>query len=162
MLESIQTLANTFFNNLEIDYSELVVTEEDKNIYQISIKSNDSSLLIGPAWKNLETITHLLKLLIVKSSQWRINIHLEVNDYLKQKEQKLFHFIQWKIDQVKSSGEDTILPFLTAYERKKVHGYVTSKTESVYTESKGEGHDRRIYLCKQKEKLTIDIDGDDI
>ncbi len=162
MLEEIQKLTLTFFEKLGADFSDLETIEEAKNIYRISLKSEDSHLLIGPHGKNLGTITHLLKLLIAKKSQEHINIHVEVNDYLEQKDAKLLSFIQKKIDYVKSSGKEVILPFFTAYERKKVHSFVWEKWGNVFTQSIWEGKDRKIHLCKKDEKMTIDIDGDDI
>lgn len=54
-----------------------------------------------------------------------IIIHLEVNDYLQNKEQKLFDMIRSKIDYVKKAGGEYRLPYLSAYERKKVHAFVS-------------------------------------
>lgn len=124
MLESIQQICNNFFEKLGVNYSDLEVIQETDNIYRISLKSEDSHLLIGPHGKNLEVITHLLKLINHKNSQEYINVHVEVNDYLEKKDEKLYSFIQTKIDYVKSSGKEIILPFFNAYERKKVHSYV--------------------------------------
>ncbi len=162
MQESIQVLTKDFFEKLWVDYSELKVQEEAENIFRISLKSDDSHLLIGPHGKNLEVLTHLLKLLIAKLSENYINIHVEVNDYLEKKDEKLLAFIKSKIDYVKSSGKEVILPFFTAYERKKVHSFVGEVWWNVYTQSQWEGKDRRIHLCKKDVKMTIDIDGDDI
>lgn len=162
MPESIQVISESFFEKLWADYSELKVKQEWENIFRISLKSDDSHLLIGPHGKNLEIITHLLKLLIAKVSEGHINLHVEVNDYLEKKDEKLLGFIQSKINFVKSSGKEVILPFFTAYERKKVHSFVSENGGNVYTQSIGEGRERRIHLCKKDEKMTIDLDGDDI
>ena len=162
MLETIKTLSNDFFQKLGVDYSELHVTQEAENIFRIKLKSEDSHLLIGPHGKNLEVITHLLRLLGAKLSESYINIHVEVNDYLEKKDEKLLLFIRSKIDFVKRSGKEIVLPFFTAYERKKVHSFVSETGEWVYTQSQWEGRDRRIHLCKKSTKMTIDIDGDDI
>lgn len=162
MLEKIQTITNTFFEKLWTDYSNITITQEATNIYKISLKSEDSHLLIGPHGKNLETLTHLLKLMIAKLSKEYINIHLEINDYLEKKDQKLLSFISAKVDYVKKSGKEIVLPFLTAYERKKVHSYVSENGGNIFTQSQWEGKERRIHLCKKDEKMTIDIDGDDI
>lgn len=162
MLESIQKISEDFFEKLWADYSELSIKEEWEHIFRISLKSDDSHLLIGPHGKNLEVITHLLKLLIAKLSESHINLHVEVNDYLEKKDEKLLGFIQSKIDFVKSSWKEVILPFFTAYERKKVHSYVSENGWNIYTQSMGEGRERRIHLCKKDEKMTIDLDGDDI
>ena len=103
MLETIENLCQDFFKKLTIDFSKITVETEAKNIYKISLKSEDSHLLIGPHGKNLETLTHLLKLIISRKLKEHINIHLEVNDYQQQKDEKLIQFIKSKITQVKES-----------------------------------------------------------
>ena len=161
MKDIIEQKTRDFFEKLWVDFSDLLVEEETRNIYYISLKSEDSHLLIWPHGKNLETLTHIMKLLIAKLSRERINIHLEVNDYLKKKDEKLLSFIKSKIDFVQKSWKEVLLPFFTAYERKKVHSFV-SETGWAYTESRGEGADRRIHLCRHAPKMSIDLDGDDI
>lgn len=162
MLSDIEKNSNEFFEKLGLNYSELKVSEETENIFRIAVKSEDSHLMIWPHGKNLDIITHMLRLLLSKSCEAHIHIHLEINDYLEKKDEKLLSFIQSKIDYVKSSGKEIVLPFFNAYERKKVHSYVGEKWWSVSTESRWEGKDRRIYLCRWEEKMTIDLDGDDI
>lgn len=162
MSDQIKNICEEFFKGLGVDYSELILEEEAQNIYRISLKSEDSHLLIGPHGKNLGVITHLLKLIVSKSCENHVNLHVEVNDYLEKKDEKLLNFIASKIDYVKSSWKEITLPFFTAYERKKVHSFVAEKGWNVYTQSIGEGKDRRIHLCRKDEKMTIDLDGDDI
>lgn len=162
MQDRIETLAKTFFDMLWVPYSELTVTPETDTIFRVSLQSDDSHLLIGPHGKNLDTITHLMKVLAAKQDEGFVNLHVEINDYLAKKDEKLIWFIQSKIDYVNSSGKEIILPFLTAYERKKVHSYVSENGWDVYTQSQWEGRDRRMHLIKKSTKMTIDIDGDDI
>jgi predicted RNA-binding protein Jag len=86
-----------------------------------------------------------------------------VNDYESSKDERLFSFIQSKINEVKKTWVECKLPFYTPYERKKIHSYVADlKDDSFYTQSRGEDKQRRLYICKQAKKLTIDIDWDDI
>jgi hypothetical protein len=42
-------------------------------------------------------LIHLLRLLIVKRCDTHVHIHLEINDYQQQKDQKLMSFIASKI-----------------------------------------------------------------
>jgi len=162
MQEWVEKLCQDFFTNLWTDFSDLKILSEEENIYRISLQSEDSPLLIGPHGKNIEIITHLLKLLIIKQTQSYIHIHLEINDYQQKKDEKLTAFIASKIKLTRESGKEIILPYFTAYERKKVHSYVSETWWNVYTVSKWEWKDRRIHLQKKDEKMTIDIDGDDI
>ena len=124
MEESIKNLVEEFFHKLSISLDSCEVRAEEVNIFLVEIKTEQSGLVIGPHGKNLDTIQFLLKLLISKREKQNIVLHLEVNDYLKNKEEKLFSFIKSKIQIVEKSGESLQLPFLTAYERKKVHSYV--------------------------------------
>ena len=90
-------------------------------------------------------------------------IHLEVNDYLQAKEEKLLLYVQSKIELVEKSGKDFRLPFLSSYDRKKVHAYVSEQANTkVYTKSMWEGLERRLHICKKDEKMTIDAEGSDI
>ena len=162
MEESIKNLAETFFDKLNIRIDSCEIKAEAPDIYLVEIKTEESGLIIGPHWKNLETIKFLLKLLASKKLEKNIILHLEVNDYLKIKQQKLFSFIKTKIDLVESNWKEIELPFLTAYERKKVHSYVWEQNTNVCTKSEWEWKNRRMFLYKKPEKLCIDIEGDDI
>lgn len=162
MLESIQDIAMKFFEKLWVHFEDISVTQESQKIYRVAIKSDDSNLIIGPHGKNLDAISHILKLLVSKSSGQHMMIHVEVNDYLEKKDLKLQAFIKTKIELVKNSGSEITLPFFTAYERKKVHSYVSEIGWNIVTKSIWEGKERRIHLSRKEEKMTIDIDGDDI
>lgn len=159
---SFKNIVETFFEKLGVDITEIVITEEAEHIYKISLQTPDSAILIGPHGKNLETLTHIIKLLLSKNTGTHLNIHLEVNDYLEKKDEKLLAFIESKMKQVQSSGKEVILPFFSAYERKKVHSYVSEHSKNIYTQSLWEGENRRIHLCKKDIVLSLDIDGDDI
>ena len=124
MEENIKNLVEDFFKALTIPLDSCEVSQEEENIFLAKVKTQESGIVIGPHGKNLETITFLLKLLLSRKMEQNIALHLEVNDYLKLKEAKLYQFIESKIKIVETSGKDLELPFLTAYERKKVHSYV--------------------------------------
>lgn len=163
MIETVEQIAQKFFTLLQVEFSEISVIEETESIFSVSIQSPDSWMLIGQKGKNLEDITALLKLVISRNIGKSVIIHLEINDYLKAKEQKLIEMVESKIDYVKKNGWEYKLPFLSAYERKKVHAYVSElKNSKVYTKSEWEWQERRLYICKKDEKITIDADANDI
>ena len=151
MEENIKNLVLDFFQRLTIKIDSCEVVTEEEKIFLVKVKTEESGIVIGPHGKNLETIKFLLKLLISKQMEQNVVLHLEVNDYLKAKEERLFSFIESKIQIVKRSGKDLQLPFLTAYERKKVHSYVSELGTNIFTKSEGEGKDRRMSLCKKPE-----------
>ena len=163
MLNKIEKLTKDFFNNFWIEFSELDITNEEDNIFLIKIKTEESWLLIWPHWKNLDNINYILKLIIRWTISDKIKIHLEINDYIKTKDERLKNFITSKIRYVEKSSQDLKLPFYSAYDRKKIHSYVSEhNNEKIFTKSIWEWRQRRLHICKVKEKLTIDIDWDDI
>ncbi len=162
--ENIQEIALSFFEKLCIDIENMEVTQEAENIYYIKLKTPDSWLLIWYSGKTLEDIRGVLKAII--SQYWEnknIILHIEVNDYLSKKEDKLHDFIMKKIQLVKSWKWDVILPFFNSYERKKIHSYVCELNDSeIFTKSVGDWAERRLHICKKSKNITIDIDGIDI
>lgn len=159
MEKQIYDIAIIFFEKLQINIKELKVTKEQEKIYNIYINSDDSWLLIWYSWKTLESIRRILKTIISSNIEDKISIHIEINDYLKEKESKLFSFIQNKIDYVKKNKIEIKLPEFTSYERKKIHSYVSKLNDkSIYTKSRWLWNDRRLYLWIKKEKISIDLD----
>lgn len=68
-----------------------------------------------------------------------------------------------QIDFLKKSWKDVEMPFLSAYERKKVHSFISDMWDDyIFTKSIWEWAERRLFICTKGEKLEIDIDWDDI
>ncbi len=162
--ETIREIASNFFEKLCIEIEDINIKQEAENIYYIQLKTPDSWLLIWYAGKSLEDIRTVLKSIIVQNLENKsIILHLEVNDYLSKKENKLHDFIMKKIQFVKSGKWDVVLPFFNSYERKKIHSYVCELNDSeIFTKSVWEWSQRRLHICKKSKNITIDIDGIDI
>ena len=62
--------------------------------------------------------------MIMKSFETLIKCHIEVNDYICEKEARLKDFIASKIELLEKTKTNIVLPFFSAYERKKIHTYV--------------------------------------
>lgn len=159
----IKSLVEEFLEKLLINIDTLEILNESDDVYFIKIKTSESSLFIGHSWKNLEDIRNILKNILSKKFDKNIVLHLEVNDYISKKDDRLFNFISKKIDLLKKSWKEIILPFFNSYERKKIHSYVSELNDSsIYTKSVWEWNNRRLHLCKKSTNITIDIDWIDI
>ena len=88
-LEVVQKIANDFFEKMLITLDSLEVIQEEENIFYIKVKTSESSLMIGYSGKNLEDIRTILKGILSKINGKNVVLHLEVNDYLSKKEDKL-------------------------------------------------------------------------
>lgn len=156
-------IAKDFFQKLCIEVSEVNVREEANDVYYIKVQTPDSGIVIGPKWRNLDDIQTVLRIILNHTLGKNIILHIEVNDYLQAKEEKLLAYVKTKMELVEKSGKDFRLPYLTSYERKKVHAFVAELANpNIYTKSLGEWSERRLHLCKKDEKMTIDIEWNDI
>ena len=118
---------------------ELSIIQEEEKIFRIQLKTPDSGRLIGPNGKNVSAISHILKLMFGKHLEHSITLHLEINDYTQQKEKQFFEFIESKIQYVRSSGKECKLPYMSSYERKKVHCFILDgDNKDIFTQSIGE------------------------
>ena len=165
MNPEIKTLILDFFEKLNIGYESIGVVEEEWNICNIIIKTPHSWILIGQWWKNLDSIELILKVMILKSYDVALKIHIEVNDYLYEKTNRLKEFVNSQIQIIEKTKKDIIFPFFWAYERKKIHTYILESGKThISTKSIWEWKERRIHLCisNNGKKLSIDIDTNDI
>lgn len=163
MEQKIKSLTSTFFDNFWMQINSIEVINEEKNIFLIKIKSDESGLLIWPNWKNLDHISNILKLILKNNLEESVKIHIEINDYMKSKDDRLKSHILSKIKFVEKTWKDLVLPFYSAYDRKKIHSIVSEyKNDKIYTKSIWEDKERRLYICKINDRITIDLDWDDI
>ncbi len=147
MQESVQHIINEFFVGLGIvvEGVEVVLTENDVNV---RVQTPDSALLIGMHGKNIESFQHLLGRILEKIVGFHVHLHLEVNDYMKSKDERLYRFLDTKISLVMNTQNKTArIPNLTSYERKKAHGYISEKGITwLKTRSDGEWAERSLFL----------------
>ena len=136
-LSTLTTLAQWFFETLGVNFSGLNVIEQDaeNHIYTIKIASDDSPLLIGPHGRTLEETQSLLIQMAEQAIQSHCIIHLEINDYLEEKQKKLLSIVDRKVELTRKNGIDQVIYDLTGYERKLVHGYIGDTYPDVCTKS---------------------------
>ena len=160
---------------IEIDDLEIIKNPDPgfENNFDIKIKTPDSAILIWNHWKTLEDLKTILRLIINNNFEEKIWINIEINDYIEKKFDKLLAFIARKIDFVKKSWKEVVLPYYNWYERKKIHSYVSeNESDFIATKSIWEWKDRRMHLFlkqgvevipndkKEPKKISISIDLD--
>lgn len=159
----IKNITQQFFEKMLIEIENVEVEIEDESIVNIKIKTPDSSLVIWFSGKNLEDIRLVLKQILRRNFKEISSIHIEVNDYIEQKENKLIDFVGKKIELTKKTWKETILPFFNSYERKKIHNFVSSLNDpEIWTKSVWEWKERRLHIFKKIDASSLDLDSIDI
>lgn len=147
-LSTLTEIAQGFFTSLGIDFTDLEVQVQDaeKNIYLVKIASTDSPLLIGPHGRTLEETQSLLMQMAENKLQNHCLIHLEINDYLAEKQRRLFAIVDRKVDLASRNGIDQVIYDLSGYERKQVHAYISEKYPDIATKSSDGERGRELHI----------------
>jgi len=125
------------------------VSKED-DAYIVDIASEDSSLLIGKHGANLEALQFVLAVrLKTLTGQDDFEIFVDVDNFRRQKEDKLEKMAREIAEKVASTKTAEPLYNLTPSERRVIHTILTNNPD-VTTVSEGEGIDRYL-IIKPKE-----------
>ena len=161
----LHALVMEFFTKMGITF-EMVgfqCQDESAHIYEAHIQTPDSKILIGVHGQTLDHIKHLLSRMGEKITGSRCTIHVEINDYLKSKDERLFRYIDSKIAEAQGTKKSIVLNQLTSYERKKAHDYVRTKNiDNIQAHSEGEGDERRLHIIYESREITLDLSEDGI
>lgn len=121
------------------------VSRED-NEYTVEISSEDSSLLIGKYGTNLESIQFILAVRIkTLTGEEDFDIFVDIDNWRRQKEDKLRKMALSLADEVAQSGKPEPLYNLKPSERRVIHVVLTDNPK-VVTESEGEGEERHLVI----------------
>lgn len=124
-----------------------VEAEQEGDSIELRVESDSSGHLIGHRGETLAALQHMLNMMMRRASTERIYVHIDVGGYRKARIGKLEETARRVAEEVISSGEEKPLPFMSAAERRHIHGFLND-VEGVESESRGEGNRRRLVVKK--------------
>lgn len=107
-------------------------------------------LLIGRRGETLRSLQFMLNLLISRRVQKWPQVVVDVGNYRQRRQESLEGLARRMAERVRQSGRPLMLEPMAAYERRIVHLALRSDA-SVYTESTGEGENRKIVIFPAKQ-----------
>ena len=105
----------------------------------------DQNFLIGQYGANLAAIQHLVRMLLYKKTQERLNVIVDVNNYLSNKRASLEEEAQKAAQEALRDRISVMLRPMFPYERKIIHTFL-AKNQDVVTESVGKNSERKIII----------------
>ena len=144
----VHAIVSDFLTQLGLD-PEIEVslqTEEEVNYILVKLIGENLAELIGFHGRVFESVQNILGLIISKDeklSEYRLL--LEINDYRVQREEYLKEYARRAADEVKMNKSSLEMPPMKSFERRIIHIALKTDTD-VFTESIGEGYDRRIII----------------
>ncbi len=117
----------------------------DETGCNINIETELSGLMIGRHGETLESLQHLLRLLVSKDQEEFVPLVLDIAGYRAARQQELEGLARNLAEKVKEFGGAETLPSMSAYERRLVH-LVLQDIEGIESASEGEEPYRRIVI----------------
>ncbi len=146
-IEKVEKILKEIFDitgESSISYS----VNRSENQIIVNIKGDNVSHLIGYKGKTIESIQSVLNSILQKEDEEYAKVFLEINDYKKQKEEKLRRLANKMAENVIRFRKPIRLEPMSAYERLIIHSELANR-DDVETESFGEEPRRRVVIRKK-------------
>lgn len=123
-----------------------VDAEESDEEILVDIDTEDSGLLIGYHGETLHSMQLILGMLLnrERKEEWK-RVIVDIGEYRGQREEVLRRMAERAAHRVQETGEAQELTPMPAFERRKIHMFV-SEVEGVTTKSIDTGRDRRVVV----------------
>lgn len=157
MIETeIKNLIEEFLQKTSFDFSDVSITlDMDNDSYWCSISSDDSKQLIGRNGETIQVINYLIKRILDKKYKENTpHIIIDVNDYQKQKIERIKTVAYMMAERARFFKSKVELEPMNSFERRIVHEFV-SKQNDLLSESTGTGPTRRVVLSYKKDSEKL-------
>jgi spoIIIJ-associated protein len=134
---------------LKIEYSEIEVNEEEKDLYAVNIKSENPSEIIGHHGETIKALQHVLKIISLRKNgtEKQFNISLDADDYKKRQEENVIKIAERKVENLRRTRRPQSLPPMSSYFRRKVHLHLMGAGfDDIETTSLGDGDLRHVVI----------------
>jgi spoIIIJ-associated protein len=157
VVEVVQEIVATLMAKMsfsDVDVSVSYTEPDDKTgrvmtVVEIADGSELNSL-IGPHGETLNDLQYLVRLMTGHVVKRRANFLLDVNGYRRQRREALTKLAERMAEKAVRRGEPVTLEAMNAYDRRLIH-IALRDSEEVYTNSVGEGSNRRVRIYLQEE-----------
>jgi len=134
---------------LSINCSDIEITEEEKDLYVINIKSDNPSEIIGHHGETIRALQHILKIMAWRKhgTEKQFNISLDADDYKKRQEENVIKIAERKVEMLRKTKRPQSLPPMSPFFRRKVHLHLMGAGfDDIETTSIGDGDLRHVVI----------------
>ncbi len=119
--------------------------EESITLHVEGADEEAMSLLIGRRGETLRSVQFMVNLLVSRKVQKWPQVVVDVGNYRQRRQESLEGLARRMAERVRQTGRPLMLEPMGAYERRIVH-LALRRDDTVYTESTGEGENRKIVI----------------
>ena len=145
--EDVKAYIKEYIANLAKNLGLEIKTEinEDEDVFNVKMFSNNNPILIGKDGKNLTSIQMLLRQTLSNQTKFNIKVNLDASNYKVKKEKFFERDIKNIINDVIKSKDEIKLDPMNSYNRRIVHS-IASEYYNIETESFGEEPERYVVI----------------
>jgi len=140
-----ETIEKMGFSCQEVEFEQQDNPEQGEETLVLNIKTPDSSFLIGQYGANLQSLQHIIRVLVREKLEERTRFVLDVNSYRQEKNAAVILLAKELAEQSLREKRAVVMRPMSPYERRLVH-MEFSGNDQVTTESIGEGEERKIVI----------------
>ncbi|HCE75682.1 MAG TPA: protein jag [Dehalococcoidia bacterium] len=147
VLDSASEVLNNLVSHMDVD---VVVNLKEADNQEtggpvFEIEGDDSGLIIGRKGETLRSLQFLTRFIVGRQTGERANLTVDVEGYDERRKQSLSNLANRVAERVVKTGRSIELEPMSPRERRLVH-VALSENSDVYTESSGDGRDRRVVV----------------
>ena len=153
--QKIETIIKDFFDKIGYSCQSVTLTQnllygnDSPGLFGV-VNANvqvdaDVSLLLGRNGESLKALEYLIRLILVKNQIMDVNLLVDLNDYKKERTEKISKLAKLVAEKVKRNHKSEVLFPMSSYERRLVHIELAADHE-ILTESVGATPNRRVVI----------------
>ena len=152
LIESTRTVISRLVAPvLDMEPEEVTLSVEvGEDRMQVSVKSEDTGLLIGRDGQNLAAVQYLASRMITRAVGSQVRVQVDAGDYHVRQDSRLQELALSLAEKVKATGKVQTTRPLSAYQRRVIHLALQNDPE-VQTRSSGEGALKHVVILKRKD-----------
>jgi len=136
---------------LDVEVADVELSiEVSEDRVQVSVKSEDTGLLIGRDGQNLAAVQYLASRMITRAVASQVRVQVDAGDYHVRQDSRLQELALALAEKVKATGKVQTTRPLSAYQRRVIH-LALQNDPDVQTRSSGEGALKHVVILKRKD-----------
>ncbi len=143
-LETVKTETEGLLGKLVESYTCEVA--EESGYYHITIKTEEAPTIIGRHGETIRALQKILEVILYRKVGESVRVLINVNDYREKQKERLEVLASQYADKVTETRQPEKISYLSSFERRIIHQYVTSNYPELTSYSVGEGKDRQLVV----------------
>lgn len=154
-MDKVLEITKELLRHMKVSFDSVEVSlHKETNSPILSIKTQESGILIGTQGENFIALSHIIKKIASKYIPEETDFSLDVNDYQEKLIAKLTQKALILADRARSFKTPIEMEPASSYERRIVHTLFTN-TPDIKTESQGLGALRHVVIKWSEDKAKI-------